>query len=776
MGRENQIEGYLTQGIKLFVVLTLFAPLVLGPFGLSFSEYPKTVYFRIFVEIMVILWAILLMFSFSRGNKTRKEASFQFSTTASQISNSTFRFPDVHFTPLTFAVVAFFAALTVSAIFGFNTTRSFFGMLEIGGGLVTQFHYLAFFLIVSSIFRNRNDWILFFRIAVLVSVFSLLAGFLQRLKGIGFYGVSLQAERVSGTLSNPVYFAFFTTMAIFLAFYLIATERNKKEKIFWSLAILLNIIGVILSASRGAFLGFGIGILVIAVFSFIYLAPQKKASWRKKVLLGVLAAVLLLAGLAWFLVSSFNYEPGFSPFKIRILATFDPLGALEGRYPGWETAVRAWRDRPLFGWGPASFGYLYDKYFDAHFVNHINAYFVFQDAHNKILNLAAEAGIVGVALWLVIYIFVFGALWKLRRKDVFSQTDSAVSSSIPAFILMGFFANHFVQNLFVFDTLSTHLLFFLLLAFVNTYYFSPMSHKRYFAMMRGGFYVFVGVFLIMLSLAAVYIVNMKPALAGYDFVRGFFRESKDFGASMEFYKKGISRNTFYDRELRLLFATRVLNALEQGAAKNESQKQELLKNLISLKELLKPELGKPEFRYLELYKTMAGIDEWLYLERRDFEALREGQEILEEGIRFNDQWFQHHYFLGRYLILQGKYEEGESHFRQGLALTRQQGTLPDDMMAFYRTVGVAYWRAGVMENNLELKKRAAANFVMTARLGIEQRKMMTSEERKAVPLQTLKLDVNFIQQTINLLVQLGETDEARRIFEEAKEAYDIQNN
>lgn len=758
MDRKNKIEKYLFAGIKILAVLTLFTPLVLGPFGLSFSEYPKTVYFRILVEIMVILWAISMIFSAPLRLAKQGEGE------QSRAPNS--EPPYLRITPLTTATLTFFAVQNISALLGFNIIRSFFGMLEVGGGLITQFHYLAFFLILSSVFRERKDWALFFKGAVLVSLLSALAGFLQRFFKVGFYGVAAQAERISGTLSNPVYFGFFTAMAVFLGLYLVATEKNKKEKIFWGAAVFINIIAIFLSGTRGAFLGLGAGLGIVAALSFFSLVPSA-SPWRKRILFGLLALTIGASGAIFFLVKYLPYQPGASPFTTRIVDTFNLTAAFEGRYPGWEAAIRAWRDRPVFGWGPASFGYLYDKYFDAHFVDHINAYYVFQDAHNKILNLMAESGIMGAGSWIAIYVILFAALW--RRRNPASLQDKGAEQGknlIGTYVLFGFFANHFVQNLFVFDTASTYMLFFLAAAFVNNYYF---AQGRFGTFDFGRLWSVIAILFIFVSLAAFYFVNVKPALAGYDFVRGFFAEKKDYAESIALYQRGSGRGTPYDRELRLLFASRSVNAIEQSSAGN--RQKEALESLVKLRELLSPELGKPEFRYLELYRIVAGINEWLYLETRDEAALREAERIMKEANAFNDQWLSHHYFLGRYAIYQGRYEEGENHFRKGLKLSRRGGLLPEDIITFFRSAGVAYWRAAVLQNSQELRQRAAANFYMASRLTIAQRRSLTEEQRRTTPASAVKSDVNFIQQTINLLMALGQKEAAAKLFQEAKEVY-----
>ena len=54
-------EATLLKWIKWGVILTIFMPLVLGPFGITLSNWPKAVFFRILVEIIFILYWLLVI-------------------------------------------------------------------------------------------------------------------------------------------------------------------------------------------------------------------------------------------------------------------------------------------------------------------------------------------------------------------------------------------------------------------------------------------------------------------------------------------------------------------------------------------------------------------------------------------------------------------------------------------------------------------------------------------------------------------------------------------
>ena len=55
------LERFLLAQLKIGVVLILFVPLLVGPFGISFSEYPKALFLRVIVEVLFFVYLLLLI-------------------------------------------------------------------------------------------------------------------------------------------------------------------------------------------------------------------------------------------------------------------------------------------------------------------------------------------------------------------------------------------------------------------------------------------------------------------------------------------------------------------------------------------------------------------------------------------------------------------------------------------------------------------------------------------------------------------------------------------
>ena len=183
--------------IKFGAVIILLTPLVLGPFGLTFSAYPKAVFFRFLVEIIFIFYLILVFLNQRYLPKS---------------------------SPIFWSILLFLVILVSAGLTGINFHRSLFGDPERAEGIILHIHLFIFFLILASIFKDRKEWIGLLKTAVVVSGISSFVGVLQKY-GVGtFYGIDV-SERVSGTLSNPDFFAPYIVLSIFMAIFLVFSEQ-----------------------------------------------------------------------------------------------------------------------------------------------------------------------------------------------------------------------------------------------------------------------------------------------------------------------------------------------------------------------------------------------------------------------------------------------------------------------------------------------------------------------------------------------------------------------
>ncbi len=694
-------EEILLKGIKIGVFAILFTPLILGAIGLTLSAYPKAVFFRTLIEIIFIFY-LLLVFLNSRY------------------------FPKI--SPLLLVVSVFVGILILTSLTGINPYRSFFGDPERAEGVILHLHLLAFFLIIISVFNKKEEWFKLFKITVLVSGFSSLAGILQKLGISSFYGTSLPG-RISGTLSNPDFFGPYIVLAIFLGLFVLLSEKEKKWRIVWKSILVLNCLTLILSGTRGAWVGFGVGAAFL--FCFWFFRYSDLSQKKRKIILFTILFLSIFVLLITLNQDRIGLEENF--FFQRFYSFFNPLESLASRIDVWEIAVNAWKEKPILGWGPESFSFVFDKYFKADYLQHMPESMYFDYPHNKVMELMTGTGLLGTLGYFSIFVVLFYLIFR------YVKSPKEEEGSILGLTLAAFFISYFVQNLLVFDTISAYLLFFLVLGFVNNNFSSTNKPRTFFEeKVRGKLKVLISkkikIFfitpLILLSLIAFYQINYKATAAAMAFPGSVDYEQKYPRLALLGYKKAFNKNTIYDKDFRLVLIERLLLILENGWAKDAEE--ETIRTLFDLKPLLEKDLEKPDRRPIDSYRYLARINERIYLFSKNPVFLVAMEEAAKKGLNFNNQKPQFYRLIGEVKILQNNYEEGEIFYRKALAL------LPDSFgnrTGFHRHLGATYFKAGDKPKAAEEFKKVVDRNYYWKKFGpkpLKKKKILPKDTQAAV--------------------------------------------
>lgn len=387
--------------------------------------------------------------------------------------------------PIVIAVTAFVAAFILAGMFGVNPVSSFWSNFERGEGGLQVLNFYAFFLLLGTLFSERKDWDKMFWMMCIVSLLMIGYGVGAHLKTIdapaaegevggamyqtfkNFIGPSFNDEgfRFQGSIGNPAYVAVFLIFSIFYALNLLIRKYRDRLLSFQaiSLYVLIAIFGTffILAATRGAFLGLLAGLFV----ALLYLGLSKK-EWRKYALGGIVAIAIVVGGLFAF---KNNETVKSLPFS-RLLDISVTTKTFADRATIWKMAIDGFKERPIFGYGPENFIYVFDRHFNPEYYKPGEGFGAWFDrAHSLIFDYLVETGIVGLLSFAAIFITLFflffkEILAKRNEKDDRHTHLSREPKILQAFLLMVVVA-YLVQGLVLFDVSTTYLNLFLVLAF-----------------------------------------------------------------------------------------------------------------------------------------------------------------------------------------------------------------------------------------------------------------------------------------------------------------------
>ena len=519
---DNKIFGL----IKILLAACLAAPLFASASFIFPYTAPKVFAFRILVEIAAALYLYLAL-------KYPKTFCHFGRSVSGEPESRPARYTS-WFTSVAGAVLVFFAINLLSAIFGLDFYNSFWGSLERGGGVWGLAHFVAWFLMLSAVFKGQQDWVKLAGISVAVAVFIALTALIQRLGG---WGILLPANgRVFGLIGNAGFFAGYALLNLFLAGYLFFASAGW-QKWFFAISSLLLTISLLLSGTRGAWLGLAAGIIIF-LFNQEVCRPKlvsgssdrksqnkfgmtKKTSW-------VFLAIIFVLIISLFLFRGNDLVKNNSTlYRLTHFSLSD--ATTQSRLLLWQGAWRAWQTKPILGFGPENFEAATGRYLSPRLAE-FEAYAT-DRAHNFIFDYGVATGWLGLLAYVGIFIIVSYELIRVvipakagihapGSRIESGMTENKKKAFLFSVIFLSLLAAYLVQNFFIFDSFVSYLMLFFVLAFIANITQSdcvifPCRRE----ISRGGEWsVFKKIILLLVVgylLTAVYSFNFKPLLAAY---------------------------------------------------------------------------------------------------------------------------------------------------------------------------------------------------------------------------------------------------------------------
>ena len=444
--------------LRNFIIVTLFlillTPLIYYP-ALFFPYVTgKNFYFRILVEIIFAAYIILA----TTNIDYRPRRSL-----------------------ITIAIFLLGMIMALTTLTGIDPYRSFWSNFERMEGYVTTLHLIAFFIVASAVLDTQKIWTLLWKASLSISVL------------VGLTTFVFHAN--SGALGNSSYLAIYMLMHVFIAAFLWMQQKQEKYRFLYAIAAIFDTYMLYQTGCRGAFLGFlGGTLLTLAIIAFFESTHLRKAAG-----LGLVFMFLFILMLKLFintaLVQQIPLVTRFAaPVHAILHGDFKHFSETEGgeRILIWQIALQGVQKRPLLGWGPENFGYVYSLNYPAKKMYN-------QDWFDRVHSVPIEYLVTGGILGLLGYLSLFAALlYTLWKKCQFSLPEKA--------ILTGLTAAYFIHNLFIFDQISSYIIFFFLLAYVDL-----TCLRQGFSRHAPNF--FITPIMIIALFFVLYFVNFKPYMA-----------------------------------------------------------------------------------------------------------------------------------------------------------------------------------------------------------------------------------------------------------------------
>jgi len=334
----------------------------------------------------------------------------------------------------------------------------------------------------------------------------------------------------------------------------------------------------------------------------------------------------------------------------------------------WEKSWEGFLERPVLGWGPENFDFVFIKNFNpCMFLRLCGGEIWFDRAHNIIFDTLVTTGLLGMLAYIGIFFSTFYVLWKnYLKKNIKFWTAGIFSVALIAY---------FIQNLTVFDMVSSYLMFFLVLGFVVSFTVSrkePLPQR----FTSPEPWVF-SVLLISFILSSFFFVIQPIRTSRYTVAA--IRQPIGSQERLDLYKKTLETSSLGKYQIREFFGQQILQIIQSERARE-----------------IPPEYFRNEFGFLtkELEKTT----EELPLDFRsqltlgklytfyaflsdppDSVKILEAERVLQKAIEVSPTNQQGYWSLAQVRLYQGRFDEA-------LALTEKAVELEPDLINSYLVV------------------------------------------------------------------------------------------
>ncbi len=497
--------------IPLIVANEMFFPYITG----------KNFWFRILVEISFASWVVLAIL----------DASYR-----------------PRFSWILASVLSLVTVMLFANLLGENPQKSFWSNFERMDGYVTLLHFMAYFIILASILKDKTinvlgyhttSWYMFLFTALIAasavsfSVFKELAGVTDPTAN----------WRIDGTLGNSTYMAVYMLFNTFIAVWLVAHIKNHFWKITFAFLAVLFVFLLFQTGTRGTIIGLAGGMFVtalyIAVFNTQYPIVRKYA-------LGALVGVVMIVGV---LVVAKDTALVQNSLMLQRATNINST-ELDLRLTIWKLGIEGVKERLILGWGQENFSYVFNKYYVPNLSYRAELWY--DRAHNVFMDWLVTGGVLGLLAYLSIFISAgYYLFWRpmFGKDGGFSVTERG--------LLLGIGAAYFIHNLVVFDNIVSYIFFAMVLALVHSRVSVPFGlwKDRVFNQTIVTQVVAPTVFII--AVAVVYMVNVPGIRAAQDIIDAF--RTNDFSTRLVSFERAYDRNSFANQEITEQFVQQALN-------------------------------------------------------------------------------------------------------------------------------------------------------------------------------------------------------------------------
>lgn len=273
--------------------------------------------------------------------------------------------------------------------------------------LITMPFIISTVVLINNVQRLRKIVTIYVALMIYISLYCLTHG------GVGSGNYFMDENDVS----------LFVNMWLPFCFFLFMNEKGIWKKIFYLAGLVVGLAAVVISFSRGGFVG------LVCLSAVIWLFSPKKI---------ISLVIILLAGLILFFASGDTYK------KEMATVTDTEDGTASERLNSWATAWDMFLDNPL-GVGGGNFATRFPEYQGDRFHKGMWG----RAAHSLWFTLIPELGIVGIILFFRLLYYNLKDIFKVKRLENDDEDEDVKFMKSLALAMIASLAGYFASATFI---------------------------------------------------------------------------------------------------------------------------------------------------------------------------------------------------------------------------------------------------------------------------------------------------------------------------------------
>lgn len=346
------------------------------------------------------------------------------------------------------AVFVFFGLVMLSLVFSIDRGQSFLGeRFQRQGLLATLLYTGAYYLARISIFEERRLQLLCQGIALGATVVGLYA-LLQRLGADPIWG-ELPNGRVFSTIGQPNALAGYLAMAVPFTAANALSAPTVGRVARWAVAIAVQVVALILTLSRGGYLGLAVGTIVMTAILL-----RRRIVQPGRLGFGfaaIVATALILAGTV-----GPARDVAESVVKRTVAsAEIGVPGSVQMHLDLWKVGWHVMAENPLLGSGPDTFALVFPDYRDDVLERESARQFApfrVESPHNVYLAIGSGSGVLALAAYTVLIAQVLRSA-AIRQANTHTSRvllESAAVAAILSYLVVTFFQTADLTSTWIF--------------------------------------------------------------------------------------------------------------------------------------------------------------------------------------------------------------------------------------------------------------------------------------------------------------------------------------